>query len=243
MTWAHFLADLQEFAESLSGSEECVGTAEDLARDHAKFRSSWSSTRSMRTGNSGLRIPTPREQGLHPRLCTVGEAWINFEFELGDADCVPRVADLQVRVSGLLELEQGWAEVEDHWRVDTDRYTQTAPREPHPAFHFQRGGHAQDRFASHNTFVPGRSLPPAPQEDWRGLMQSPAPRIPIPPMCPILMLDFVIAQHNGPVWQRLRERSSYFRVVARAQQRLWTPFFDSLAVHTFRRRWFGFIAG
>lgn len=244
MNWSILPSEIEELADALQSQDETQDTAADLARDQAKYRATWSRSLSVTTRGTPIRIPPPRNQGLHPRLCQVGEAWIDFEFELAARDAaLPKVADMQVRVKGLVDIHSGPVEVEDHWRVDTDRYVQSAPREPHPSFHFQRGGHAQDAFAAHPLFVPGDQLPAPVGGFWRGLMQSPSPRLPIPPMCPVLMIDFALSQHDGNIWQRLRARADYARVIARAQTRLWNPFFDSLAHGAARRKWFGSIVG
>lgn len=244
MSWFDFPNDLAEFSDSLRSQEETQDVADDLARDMGKFNATWRSGRRMSTGSSPIRIPPPRAKALHPRLCSADGAWMTFVFVGPQEDeGMPEIADMQVRVSGLLDVPSGPVEVEDHWRVDTDRYTTSAPREPHPSFHFQRGGHAQDSFAAHPLFVPGMELPAPPSEYWRGLMQSPAPRLPVPPMCPVLMLDFAISQHDGTIWQRLRSRADYSRIIASAQTRLWSPFFESLAEFSARRKWFGAIVG
>jgi hypothetical protein len=71
------------------------------------------------------------------------------------------------------------------------------------------------------------------------LLQSPGPRIPLLPMCPILAIDFAIGQHDGLVWRRLRGVPEYLRIVQNAQMRLWAPFFDALSSPDTRRRWVG----
>lgn len=240
MPWSDFPHELSRFSDALSSQEETETTANDLRRDQGKFQASWARQMRVATGDLPIRIPPPRDQALHPRLCQAGEAWVKFEFDLHPlvSGC-PSIADMQVRVTGFLDIPNGLVEVEDHWRVDTDRYAESAPREPHPLFHFQRGGHAQDHFSADPLFVPGQALPISSGGLWRGLMQSPSPRLAIPPMCPILMIDFAIAQHNGLIWQRLRSQSEYARVVAFAQERLWVPFFDSLSRREMRRKWFG----
>jgi hypothetical protein len=240
MTWDDFPHQLSRFADSLSAQPDMEATRDDLRRDQGRFVASWNANRSLRTGDVPIRIPRPRNQGLHPRFVEPTEAWLSFEFVLEPvADGCPSIADMQVRIEGLLEVDSGLVELEDHWRIDTDRYSATAPREPHPSFHFQRGGHAQDRFSSVPQFVPGNLLGASPEGEWRGLMQGPSPRLAVPPMCPVLMIDFAVSQHDGPLWQRLRGNAEYSRAVAAAQVRLWSPFFDSLAKAPVRRKWFG----
>jgi hypothetical protein len=37
----------------------------------------------------------------------------------------------------------------------------------------------------------------------------------------------------------LRSEPEYRDIIANAQKRMWTPFFEGLADHTFRRAWLG----
>jgi hypothetical protein len=55
----------------------------------------------------------------------------------------------------------------------------------------------------------------------------------------MLAIDFVIGQHDGDVWDRLRGLAEYRSIIKHAQDRLWIPFFDALALDGFRRRWLG----
>lgn len=242
-------------ADQLSRFSETELTADSLRALQSKIRGQWRNSKRVETDLGGLPVPPPRNQGLHPVGCTVHEAFLTFQFELGAAieageGCFPARADFQVRVQGNLDLEGSLVQLEDHWRVDTDvyaapradQYKATAvrpPKEPHPLFHFQRGGHAQDRFTALDGFVPGRALPPRADDYWRALFQSPGPRMPALPMCPTLAIDFTIGQHDGLVWQRLRNLPEYRIIIERAQARLWEPLFSGLADRNFRRRWIG----
>jgi len=243
MAWRRLPAELSELADQLSKESSTEQTAEFLYTYRLKFESDWRTNKSLKSEADGAPIPPPRNQGLHPNGCNVSGAYIHFEFHLGEIaedneNVFPRQADSQVRVVGSLDLPGALVELEDHWRVDI--YAGAGePKEPHPHFHFQRGGHAQDGFAALNGFVPGAALPPRGSQSWRGLLQSPGPRIPFPPMCPILAIDFAIGQHDGLVWRRLRALPEYLRVVRNAQMRLWTPFFDALASAEIRQRWIG----
>jgi hypothetical protein len=164
-------------------------------------------------------------------------------FHLGDQIEIrkmPARAEFQVRVTGAASFRHCIVELEDHWRVDTHAFPEEPPpREPHPFIHFQRGGHAQDAFSGKPNFVPGHDLPAKQDDLWRSLLQSPSPRIPFPPLCPLLAIDFAIGQHDGTVWQQLRARPEYLTVIQSAQARLWDPFFSALAEPTVRRRWIG----
>jgi hypothetical protein len=114
-------------------------------------------------------------------------------------------------VEGYLDAGGALFDLQDHWRLDTDMYAPcrrvvadgngNPSKEPHPLFHFQRGGHAQDAFAAAD-FLPAN--PCSILGVWKGLMQSPGPRIPIVPLDPILAIDFCLSQNDGLVWRRLR---------------------------------------
>lgn len=242
MSWDTILSDIGTLAEQFS-KEETTERASDFLRTHAgKFANDWHERRQIVAPAGGVPIPPPRDSGLHPKGCEVSEAFILFNFELGQdpqASGSPARADFQVRVVGCLLVSNDVVDLEDHWRVDTHVYSGCPSTEPHPLFHFQRGGHAQDNFATHLGFVPGDGLPKANGSGWRGLLQSPGPRIPMLPMCPVLAIDFAISQHNGTIWQRLRSIPEYSALIRVAQDRIWTPLFDSLAVRAGRRRWMG----
>lgn len=242
MAWDDFSDDLFVFAEQLGLEEATERTGNGLLTIHPYLERSWRTRRAMSVVR-GVPLPCPRKKGLHPRNADVADAEISFAFELGDewdTIKIPYRADFQVRVCGYLELENCIVDLEDHWRVDSHAFpTNPPPREPHPYIHFQRGGHAQDSFASAVSFVPGDGLDNKGVVEWRGLLQSPGPRIPFAPHCPILAIDFSIGQHDGDVWKALREKPEYRDIIARAQQRLWTPFFDGLASQDVRARWMG----
>jgi hypothetical protein len=243
MAWGRLPAELAELANQLRNEPSTERTADFIHTYRGKFESDWRKSKVLKSEAHGAPIPPPRNQGLHPTGCNVSEAYIQFEFHLGDitedaGNVFPRQADFQVRVVGSLDLPGSLVELEDHWRVDTHLNAGAGePKEPHPHFHFQRGGYAQDWFAALDGFVPGKSLPS--RDSWRGLLQSPGPRIPLLPMCPILAIDFTIGQHDGLVWRRLRGVPEYLRIVQNAQMRLWSPFFDALSSPDIRRRWIG----
>lgn len=243
MTWDTFPQELGIFAEALSRKSETEPTANGLWTLHGAFSSSWRRSRSLRSGG-GIQIPVPRNKALHPKAAKMLEAEIDFVFELGDSiDSIPIPArsEFQVCIRGHVDYDGLIVELEDHWRVDTDaRAVGTQPWEPHPKVHFQRGGHAQDRFTSNPGFLPSESLPPSNGNPWSSLFQSPGPRVPFPPFCPILAIDYVIGQHDGAVHRVLRSTPEYREVVIRAQRRLWTPFFEKLSSNAnVRRIWLG----
>jgi hypothetical protein len=242
MSWDQFSADLRKFAEQLYQEQTTQPTANGLFAVFGHLERTWGVKREMSV-TEGIPLPCPRKKGLHPQNSDVVEAEIRFAFELGEdweAAHLPHRADFQVKVLGKLALENCVIDLEDHWRVDSHTFpADPPPHEPHPYFHFQRGGHAQDQFAAQERFVPGRDLDSAGASDWKGLLQSPGPRVPFAPHCPILAIDFSIGQHDGMVWRRLRGTPEYRNIIGRAQERLWTPFFAGLADIAVRARWMG----
>lgn len=242
MPWAQLSHDLREFAEQLYKEENTQQTANGLFAVFGHLDQMWRSRREMSV-TQGIPLPCPRKKGLHPQNSDVVDAEIRFAFELGDeweVEHLPKRADFQVKVLGKLALNNCVVELEDHWRVDSHIFPpDPPPHEPHPYFHFQRGGHAQDQFTAGGRFVPGRDLDNAGPGDWKGLLQTPGPRVPFAPHCPILAIDFSIGQHDGYVWRRLRGIPQYRDIIGRAQERLWTPFFTGLADLGLRARWMG----
>jgi len=245
MSWDSLPAQLQSFADELARQPETAATANALRAFHTKFVSLWRDEKKISARD--VPIPVPRNQGLHPVGCTPVQAFLSFAFELGDCDPgFPDLAVFQIRVESLLEIPSGTVELQDHWRVDTDTYSNPRrerpegakqAKEPHPYYHFQRGGHAQDEFAGQPFFVPGKDLPTA--QAWKALGQGPSPRVAVIPMCPILAIDFSIAEHNGLVWRRLRDTPEYATFIRISQDRLWLPFFDAIADKRQRRLWLG----
>ena len=82
-------------------------------------------------------------------------------------------------------------------------------------------------FAGEPGFVPGPTLP-ATQNELRGLMQYPGPRIAVPPLCPASALDLIISQHDGPLWRRLMGVPEYANVVERCNERIWRMYAAAL---------------
>ncbi len=181
--------------------------------------------------------------------CQIQDCYLSFLFEVDEARERPRIADFQVRVDGLLQVAGSLVELQDHWRVDAEeeappqrdqrgRLRVAEGREPHPSFHFQRGGHAQDAFAAQHGFFPA-GYPSYENGPLKGLMQYPGPRIPILPFDPTLAIDFCIAQNDGLIWRRLREIPEYFNIVEIAHKRMWQPFLESPSDRAARRKWLG----
>jgi hypothetical protein len=236
--------ELGRLSAALRHEPSTIATADSIDTNLGRFRSQW--VTSLQVRGSALSLPVPRDQGLHPRGCELQAAFLDFQFEWRQGDDLPWRAEYQVRVEGLLAADSALFELQDHWRLDTDMYAPSRrnagdpganpSKEPHPLFHFQRGGHAQAEFSSAN-FLPGSTA--AIEGEWRALLQSPGPRIPMLPLDPVLAIDFCLSQNDGLVWRRLRNRPEYISVIEGAQSRLWQPFFDKLQNPAFRRSWMG----
>lgn len=211
--WDEFPEELDKFADVLAKFDETVRTSDSLRPVSAYAQYSWREAQRVNTSGPGVQIPPPRKKAMHPRLCVPEGATIKFTFELGDdfaENMIPRQADFQVCVTGHLEGRNGFVELQDHWRVDSHLQGQIEDaNEIHPYFHFQRGGHALDAFSSTHVYVPNDTMPEISDGMWRASMQSPGPRIPMAPHCPILAIDFTIGQHDGAIWRRLRADSDY----------------------------------
>jgi hypothetical protein len=74
-----------------------------------------------------------------------------------------------------------------------------------------------------------------PEISLRALMQTSVPRVACPPLDPICAIDFVLAQHNGRIWNELWGDPDYAGLVLKAQDRLWKPWLDRLSDRNHRR--------
>lgn len=245
MGWSELPGELERFAAMLRREPGTRPTAEFIDSETGRFQAEWRAKRSVSAQR--MPLPLPRDQALHPVGCQLFDCYLSFRFEEADGGA-PRRAEFQVQVEAMLETSNALIELQDHWRIDSDLPSGIADpskssegREPHPSFHFQRGGHAQDAFAGMAGFVPNMHTDLG-AGSWRSLMQYPGPRIASLPFDPILAIDFCIAQHDGPLWKRLRNTPEYFSVIEEAQGRLWKPFFEALSSREARRRWLGPLA-
>jgi hypothetical protein len=255
MSWDDLPDELERLARSLGQHRETADTSGFIYTQLGRFRGEWHGARSLSAVKSPL--PLPRDQGLHPAGCILEAAFLSFHYTHTDESAFPERADFQVQIEGILYADNSITRLQDHWRVDTDQYAEQVTtsgiagqagasansgshRESHPLFHFQRGGHAQDAFASLPGFLPSKSAAIS-GDDWKALLQCPGPRLPALPMDPTLAIDFCIAQNDGVVWRHLRETPEYSELIEGSQARLWKPFFSGLASREFRRRWLGSI--
>jgi hypothetical protein len=241
--WDEFPEELDDFANVLSRFEATADTSESLRQVAGYAQYSWREAKRVNTSGRGVQVPPPRNKAMHPRAGVPEAATMHFTFQLGDdfaEKLIPYQADFEVCVIGHLEGQNGYVELEDHWRVDSHVKGEIdEANEIHSYFHFQRGGHALDSFATSHLYVPNDSMPEAENGMWRASMQSPGPRIPMTPHCPILAIDFTIGQHDGAIWRALRSDTDYLGIIRRSQERLWTPFFNSLSDKKFRTQWLG----
>jgi len=235
--------ELERLSAALRREPATSETADSIDTNLGRFRSQWTN---LEVRGDALALPVPRNQGLHPIGCELQAAFLDFQFVWKEEEQLPWRAEYQIRVEGSLEAGNALFELQDHWRLDTDMYAPSRrlpeqdganpSKEPHPLFHFQRGGDAQDAFAA-TGFLPG--TPCMIEGYWKGLMQSPGPRIPMLPLDPILAIDFCLSQSDGLIWRRLRNLPEYLSVIEDAQKRLWQPFFEKLQEIAFRKMWLG----
>ena len=198
MSWAALPGQLWRFADILKREMETKPTADYIFAGRGRFLWEWNEH--FRLSAQRLPIPHPRNQGLHPVGCEIQDCFLSFRFEAGRDNGQPQLSDFQVQVVGALIGDNCLLELEDHWRIDSEGTVQGSNvdqsdgarggRESHPAFHFQRGGHAQDKFASIDGFIPSARAS-VDGTDWKALMQYPGPRIAALPLDPILAVDFL----------------------------------------------------
>jgi hypothetical protein len=231
-SWRGFPAELSGFASQLTRHRDTRRTGEALQTLSGGFQNSWRRDYRVQTTGEGIPVPLPRPQSLHPAGSELVDSFLCFDFQA--AQDTRHHAQFQVRVVAQLSLADCEVHLEDHWRVDTDFSAVTTAREPHPPYHFQRGGHAQDAFAQQAEYVPGPSLAGKATTSWFASLQCVGPRMLTPPMCPILAIDYTISQHDGPLWRKLRSEPEYISWVKSAQERLWAPFFAGLNDPTLR---------
>lgn len=240
MAWDGLVDDIRNYSSVLRRLPSTKITSDRLDTLGGAFRAGWAKSRLIE--GTEIPIPAPRNQALHPTGCSAETASLSFSFSppMNEQVPLPERAEFQIRVAGTLQADNVYFELEDHWRVDTHRFDdeKSPGREPHPIFHFQRGGHAQTSWSQDAAFLPGR--PKVLQGPvWKGLLQTPGPRMPSLPFDPILAIDFCIGQCDGITLRRLRAEPEYGNLVRKAQERLWRPFFEALAQPEFQSKWLG----
>ena len=159
MSWGELPGQLERFASTLRVEPGTKPTFEYMATQAGRFRASWKSQRTIEARR--VPIPLPRSQGLHPVGTELQSCFLNLRFVAPEGDR-PALCEFQVEVEGILEAGNSLVELQDHWRIDCEFGSSVAEtsglrdsgngREPHPSYHFQRGGHAQDAFAAQDGF-------------------------------------------------------------------------------------------
>lgn len=98
-----------------------------------------------------------------------------------------------------------------------DRHIHSAegidPKEAHPLYHFQHGGHAMKEIVG----------------SLGKVLLLPAPRIAFPPLDATLAVDFLLSNFAGSAWQELRNNHEYAKLLREAQERYWKPYIARLA--------------
>lgn len=159
-----------------------------------------------------LRVNTP--QNVFPQGC--GGEWLNIYM------------NLNLRGQCNDELDDGLTDLVLEIRIETeskqnicswhfDRHIVDAksmpPKEAHPLYHFQHGGHAMNDLA----------------ESLGKTLLLPAPRLAFPPMDAVLAIDFILSNFAGNCWQKLRDETMYSKLLKEAQYKHWRPYIKRLA--------------
>jgi hypothetical protein len=110
-----------------------------------------------------------------------------------------------------VELKAAWHF--DRHLIDTENDQPNVTEDIHPLYHFQFGGARMSKVVDRL----GASL-----------LLDP-PRLMHPPMDGILAVDFVLANYAGAKWKLLRDDAQYSNLIAPQFERIWKPYFDSLA--------------
>jgi hypothetical protein len=104
------------------------------------------------------------------------------------------------------------------WHIDNHPKCETPPQEAHPLFHVHFGGARLEncRKASNNTL-------------FRRLAELHAPRIQLPPMDIILLIDFIISNFDGEKWNSLRGNPGYMSLIWSSQKRMWHHYIRTIS--------------
>jgi hypothetical protein len=109
------------------------------------------------------------------------------------------------------------AELFASWHLDRHAYDPADASSAHPIYHLQYGGRRIRQILIEQEVV----------HDGISVIVD-APRIPHPPLDGVLAIDFITSNFCGSAWKKLREDVAYCDLVARAQRRLWKPYFLTL---------------
>lgn len=161
--------------------------------------------------NLQFRVGTP--QKVLPQKC--GE-WLNIYMDLNlRGECNGELEDSLTNLTLEIRIETESKQNICSWHFDrhiADSESEQ-PEEAHPLYHFQHGGHAMKDLA----------------ESLGKTLLLPAPRLAFPPMDAVLAIDFVLSNFAGGCWQKLRDETTYSRLLKEAQCRHWKPYIMRLA--------------
>lgn len=137
------------------------------------------------------------------------------------AECDP-FETLQVDI--LMRCLGGDAEYRFAWHIDRHGLPNQpgevgAPAALHPCYHVQAGGKVLREQLDSGS---GR---------YGHILLVEAPRIPLPPMDPVLAVDFAFSQFDGASWTELRKKEPYKDTVRQSQQRYWRRYYAALHRH------------
>ena len=158
-----------------------------------------------------FRVSTP--QNVLPQKC--GE-WLNVYMDLDlRGECNDELEDSLTDLILEIRIETESKQNICSWHFDRHIVDAESapPEEAHPLYHFQHGGHAMKGLA----------------ESLGKTLLLPAPRLAFPPMDAVLAIDFVLSNFAGCCWQKLRNESTYSRLIKEAQYRHWRPYITRLA--------------
>lgn len=146
---------------------------------------------------------------------------IIFELDLGAA-VSGRIVDgviensVNYTIKGFTAKKSPGAEVVTAWHFDLHQFSAGPTDSCHPRFHWQFGGRELKAFT----------------KQISGILVTEPPRLFSPPLDPILAIDFLLSQFNGPAWNSLkREERSYLQIVRNSQELFWKPYVDTLGNH------------
>lgn len=116
------------------------------------------------------------------------------------------------------------------WHIDREGrevrpWKSGAPKALHPCYHVQAGG---NRLME--TLDPLDVSEPSHRPYGRVLLID-APRIAVPPMDPVLAIDFAFSHFDGDSWRKLRGMPEYRDIVRMSQMRYWRRYYLSLYRH------------
>jgi len=185
--------------------EALISSANDLSLSHHKKETKWRYS----VSNLELRVQAPQQS--RPSNCDTLLIKINLDLE-GDISLADVDNPTEMVLNLLIQSDSNNNICAWHFDRHIQGSNQTV--EAHPLFHFQHGGHAMEIYDD---------------QDLGQLLLLPAPRFAHPPMDAILAIDFVLSNFAVDCWQKLREDTTYARILKDAQRRCWLPYIKNIA--------------